>query len=212
MTEETTTDETVSGAVPEPEKEVLTEVTSIAQEEAKTGRKINLPSAEDMNARANASFLRNMKHLTGILSGVKSNKRLIRIFTAILDLPHEGQSLKYLKDNERLAFAVGQSAINDRFLITQYHITQETKLRRKLNELQEVQIKAIAKLRKEEAPEEEIKVLVEKQRSSMTEYEELLRGNLDKIDEMTATKKPETTETSESTDSSETSTNEGEKS
>ena len=124
---------TVSDEVP------VTEVTSIAQEEERTGQKINVPSAEDLVARANVSFIQNLTILTQIIEqhrGGKytvSRKGMNRLLTSILQLPMDDLKVGLQTKEEKLGFAIGQRCIADRFLLTQHHISQELKRRRELD-------------------------------------------------------------------------------
>ena len=105
-------------------EELQTEVTSIAKEEERTGQKIATPSAEDLLQRAASSYMTNMHHLSGIL-GKLGKKAKDRAIIAGLSLPMDKLPVRLIKDDEKLAFGVIQRIIADRFIITQYHISQE---------------------------------------------------------------------------------------
>lgn len=117
-------------------EEVQTQVTSIQQEEEKTGEKVNVPSAEELIARAGSSIIVNKKILTNLLSRKTGNKYSIsrksmnRILLSILDLPTGGLPVNLRTKEEKLAFGVGQKIIADRFILTQYHISEEIKKQR----------------------------------------------------------------------------------
>lgn len=112
------------------EKEILkTEVTSVAQEENKTGVKIEVPSAEELAQRASISFLRNRKQFGQLFNNL-SVRGKTRVMNAVLDLPADGVPVYLKNEEEKLAFAVGQRVISDRFIITQHHIVQEVKRQR----------------------------------------------------------------------------------
>lgn len=113
-------------------KQVLTEVTSIAKEEEKTGKKIELPSFEELASRASTSFVTNKAKLAHVFKNL-SGRGKERVMSAIMDLPTEGIPVFIKKDEEKLAFALGQRMISDRFVIMQYHIKQEHDRRMKLN-------------------------------------------------------------------------------
>lgn len=114
-------------------KAATTEVTSIAREEAATGQKIAMPSAEELYTRASMSFIRNMKHLNDLITSRNggsykiSRKGMNRLVNSILQLPMDGLPVTLQGEEEKMAFALGQRIIADRFLITQKHIIEERK-------------------------------------------------------------------------------------
>ena len=111
----------------------LTEVTSIAKEDAKNGTTTKLPTPEEMVERASISLIRNMKMLNDIVNKNNNGKYVIgrhgmnRILNAILQLPEEGIPVQLKGEQEKLAFVLGQKIIGDRFIITHYHIVEERK-------------------------------------------------------------------------------------
>jgi hypothetical protein len=107
-------------------KKLLTEVTSIAKEEEKTGEKIPIPSEEELLRRANMSFLVNRKKFSDIFKTL-SSKQKSRVADAILDLPQDKLPVYLKESNEKYAFALGQRIIMDRFTITLHHINEERK-------------------------------------------------------------------------------------
>lgn len=113
-------------------KEVNTEVTSIKDMEAKTGKEVVLPDAEKMVAMASASLLRCKKRSRELMLGM-SKREIVRAVSAFLDLPQDGLPV-YLKSNEeKLLFATGQRAISDRYIIVYHHtmkLIAEDKLRK----------------------------------------------------------------------------------
>lgn len=109
--------------------EVVTEVTSLAKEEERTGVKVEVPTAEKLVARASFSLFSQRKKAAELL-GTMSKKQIIRAVTAFLDLPTEGLPVFLKDDKEKLLFAVGQRAIQDRFIIIQHHINQQIALER----------------------------------------------------------------------------------
>lgn len=114
-------------SVEEPEsKEVLTEVTTIAEEEARTGQKVPLPSPQELISRASASMITDRKHLSGVLPKLGKNA-LKRIILAALELPTAGIPVKLVSDEEKGAYLLAQRIINNRFTITYYHILEESK-------------------------------------------------------------------------------------
>lgn len=111
-------------------EELLTQVTSIAQEEARTGQKIKMPSPEEMVARASSSLIVNQQRLNMICGkhgkdyGI-SRKGMTRVMNAIFALPQEGQKVLLQGKEEKAAFVVGQSIIRDMFIIMANHAHQE---------------------------------------------------------------------------------------
>ncbi len=116
-------------------EQVLTEVTSIAQEEEKTGKKIELPGLEEMVKRASISFITSKAKLAQIFTELSSRGK-DRVMAAIMDIPTGGLPVFLRKDEEKIAFGLGQRMIADRFVIMQYHIKQEHDRRLKMNEEQ----------------------------------------------------------------------------
>lgn len=115
------------------EKVLTTEVTSVAQEELKSGQQIPVPSADELYARATTSFIRNIKFLNDLINGRNgpsykiSRKGMNRVLNSILQLPMDGLPVTLQGKEEKAAFALGQRLIADRYLITHYHIQQERK-------------------------------------------------------------------------------------
>ena len=108
----------------EEKQQLVTEVTSIAKEEAKTGQHIPIPTEEELVQKANSSFIVNRKRFADIFATL-SSKQKNRVANSILDLPQDGLPV-YLKENkEKLAFAIGQRVIADRFIITTHFINEE---------------------------------------------------------------------------------------
>lgn len=122
------------------DKVLTTQVTSIAREEAATGQKIKMPSAEELYTNATLSFIRNLKHLNDIINGRNgpsykiSRKGMNRIVNSILQLPMDEMPVSLQGDDEKAAFALGQRIIADRFLITHKHILDERKRLQQENE------------------------------------------------------------------------------
>lgn len=118
-------------------EELKTKVTSIQQEEEKSGQKINVPSPEELVARASSSMITNKEHLRRLIANRQPNgkfalnrKAMNRIVLAILDLPTDGLPVELKSESEKMAFALGQRMIADRFVIMQHHISQELRKRR----------------------------------------------------------------------------------
>lgn len=112
--------------------EVLTEVTSIAQEEQKTGVRQEMPTAEELVARASTSMIVNMKKVEQLIFGKGqagrdykiSRKGMNRVLLSILSLPTGGVPVTLQTNEEKLAFALGQRLISDRFILMQDHISK----------------------------------------------------------------------------------------
>jgi hypothetical protein len=120
----------------EVQTKILTEVTSIAKEEARTGQQINIPTGEELYNKATGSFIRNMKHLNDLINKTKgsgsntyavSRKGMNRVLNAILQLPMDGLPVTLQGEEEKMLFALGQRIIADRYLITHQHILEERK-------------------------------------------------------------------------------------
>jgi len=140
--------------------EVQTEVTSIAAEEERTGQKIDVPSPDDLYAKAASSYIRNMKMLTDLVHSSRGNKPAIsrngmnRILTAILQLPQDGMPVRLQNDTETAAFGIGQRIIADRYLMTHYHIVQQQKEMKKKQEEAAQQAQAETKTEGESSNEQ----------------------------------------------------------
>lgn len=98
-------------------KEVNTELTSIADHEQKTGQKVAIPSAEIMARNAAIDFIKCKKEIKNLLIGMK-HREIVRAVMAFIDLPQEKLSVKLISEDEKLLFAWGQRAINNRYTIT----------------------------------------------------------------------------------------------
>lgn len=114
---------------PEKPADGFTEVTSVKEEERKTGVKIEVPTAEKLVAMASASLIKR-KSAAHALMKEMSKKQIIRAVTAFLDLPTEGLPVYLKDDKEKKLFSLGQRVINDRFIIIQHYINQQIALER----------------------------------------------------------------------------------
>jgi hypothetical protein len=114
------------GNVESPTTEVTTQVTSIAQEEAKTGQKVKMPTPEELVQRASSSFIASRRQLGNIFKDL-SAKAKTRVLLSILDLPTDGIPVILKDDKEKYCFGLGQRMINDRFTITYFHMAEEQK-------------------------------------------------------------------------------------
>jgi len=114
----------------------VTEVTSLAKEEQKTGQRQELPNAEEFVARAGASLIQNLKHLSNLIGAKRGGKYVVsrhgmnRLLVSILDLPQDGIPVLLNGQEEKMGFAIGQRIIADRFVITQHHINEQVKAMR----------------------------------------------------------------------------------
>jgi len=112
-----------------------TEVTSIAKEEERTGQKIELPSPEELVARASSSVIANLQTLNKLINMKQgggyaiSRKGMNRLLLSIFDLPTEGQQVKLQGKEERYAFFVGQNLMRSLFVLMQNHVNEEIKKR-----------------------------------------------------------------------------------
>lgn len=118
----------------------LTEVTSIAKEEAKTGQEVKVPSVEELVSRAQMSFIINKKKFSEVFNSL-SGRGKNRVMASVLDLPMDGLPVYLKGDAEKLGFALGQRILSDRFLITQHHINEEVKRIREEKEAKKSEIK-----------------------------------------------------------------------
>ena len=113
--------------------EIRTEVTSIAKEQAKTGEQIKVPSAEELVARATASYHRNIMMLSNLVKARNggsyqiSRKGMNRVISAILQMPTDDLPVTLQGEEEKLAFHLGQKVLMDRYVITHHHIVEEQK-------------------------------------------------------------------------------------
>lgn len=126
----------------EQKENITTEVTSVALEEEKTGNRISLPNEEEIANRALSSFILNRKKFSEVFSTLSARGKT-RVMNAVLELPTEGLPVYLKDDNEKSAFLVGQRLISDRFILTQYHITQELRKRKQKQDVEENQKEAI---------------------------------------------------------------------
>ena len=120
-----------------PKGEVLTEVTSIAQEEERTGKKIEMPSAEELVARAASDIIVSQQQLNMLINqkngGTKYNisrKGMNRVLNAILSLPEDEIPVRLQKKEEKIAFILGQKIIRDLFLLIQDDISKKIRAKR----------------------------------------------------------------------------------
>lgn len=119
-------------------KEVLTEVTTIAEQEAKSGQKIipeNL-TQEELVKRASLSLMRSRKQLAEVF-GRLSKKATIRLVLAAFDLPQEGLPVYLVNQDEKLGFALAQSCFSSKFILIQNAINNQLLEQKALKEKQQ---------------------------------------------------------------------------
>lgn len=133
-------DNTQQEAVAAPEGPV-TQVTTIAQEEERTGQKIEVPSPEELVARASSSVIANLQALRKIIharegSGYKiSRKGMNRLVESIFDLPTDGQRVMLQGREEKMAFMIGQNLMRSLFILMQNHVNEEIRKRKEAEAL-----------------------------------------------------------------------------
>lgn len=114
------------------QSEVKTQVTSIAKEEEKTGQKIDLPKGEELAQRASMSLIKRLSRIEQMLSSKDprykvSARDLKRAIIAGINLPSDGLPVQLKSNESKELFALIQGAISDRFILMQYHISEELK-------------------------------------------------------------------------------------
>jgi hypothetical protein len=123
------------------DQELRTQVTSIAEEERKTGQKIEVPKPEELVARASSNLIANQQIINNLINRknggtyVISRKGMNRVLNAILSLPQEGLPVVLQGQEEQAAFAIGQNMIREMFIIMANHAFVEAQ-KSKQNSLQ----------------------------------------------------------------------------
>ncbi len=113
--------------------QIVTEVSSVAREAAKSGEAMPKLSSEEILARAVASYHRNITMLSNLTkarngsSYVIGRKGMNRVLSAIMQMPTEGLPVGLQGEEEKLAFHLGQKVLLDRYIITHSHIVEEQK-------------------------------------------------------------------------------------
>jgi hypothetical protein len=102
-----------------PEGIVLTEVTSIRQEELKTGKQIPVPNAEKLVMNA----IIGIEIVYSLLSEM-SKKQIIRAVVASLDLPQDKVPVFLKQEKEVALFGVLQQAGQQKFIVINHHVNQ----------------------------------------------------------------------------------------
>jgi hypothetical protein len=123
-------------------RQVNTEVTSIAQEEERTGKIIPVPNAEELVQRAAVALMQSKKFISEILPKM-SKKSIHRATLAYLDLPTEDLPVYLKTEEEKLLFAHGQRAIMMRTIIVNHHaniMIQEARAKKLQKEQQQSEV------------------------------------------------------------------------
>lgn len=120
-------------------KESVTRVTTIAEEEEKSGEKINVASAEELVAKANLSYITSLTRLEQKFARL-SSKAKTRALISILSLPMGELPVKLKSQEEIDCFGLGQRIQADRFIILQHSINEQMK---RLREAEENRKKAL---------------------------------------------------------------------
>lgn len=113
--------------------QILTEVSSVAKEAAKTGEAMPQLSSEEILARAVASYHRNITMLSNLVkarsgsSYIISRKGMNRVLSSIMQMPTEGLPVGLQGEEEKMAFHLGQKVLMDRYIIVHSHIVEEQK-------------------------------------------------------------------------------------
>lgn len=106
-----------------PEDTVLTEVTSIRQEELKTGKEIPVPNAETLVRNSIIGIEKNKQIVYSLISEM-SKKQIQRAVVAALDLPMDKVPVYLKTDKEKALYATLQQATQQKFIVIKYHIDQ----------------------------------------------------------------------------------------
>lgn len=104
-------------------EQINAEVTSIAQEEARTGQTIPVPQGEQLVTSMSMELMRCRKEISTLLPTM-SKKSIHRSTMAYLDLPTDGVPVYLKTDEEKKLFAYGQRAIMARMVIIQHHVNK----------------------------------------------------------------------------------------
>lgn len=177
--------------------QVKTEVTSLADQEIKTGKTIKMPDERELVARASASLISSLREIRAVLSSEKgstyyvSRRGMIRGITAGLKLPEQDMLMDLQNYGEKVLFAKIQQLIADRFVITQFHVNQERKRIMKLRDLQQAQKDVIVNMEKEGKSEEEVSEMKAKHQKSMVDLDSILRGEEVELEEVPVNNKQE---------------------
>jgi hypothetical protein len=107
------------GTYEEPKsEEVTTTVTSVAQEEAKTGQKVELPSNEELLGRIGVAYTQHRLLFKQIFNKL-SSKEKNRVCDSLLELPMDDMKVVLKSEEEKAAFKLGQQVQLYRFILIQ---------------------------------------------------------------------------------------------
>lgn len=135
--EENTNLETELTANETAKSEVTTEVTSVAQEEAKTGQKVDLPSNEELLGRIAAAYTQHRMLFNRTFKQL-SSKEKNRVCDSLLELPMDDMKVTLKSDEEKLAFKLGQQVQMYRFILIQDKTQKDIQKARKELEAEKV--------------------------------------------------------------------------
>lgn len=133
----------------EHEGEVLTKVTSIAEEEEKSGQKMQI-NAEQLVTAASINMTKTLYQLEKLLKSMKA-KRIVEAVIGGLDFPKDNMPVKWVDKTGKPrdgymevinAFMMIQRVISDRYVLTQKHVIEQAK---KYKESQDAAEKLIQK-------------------------------------------------------------------
>lgn len=105
-------------------KEVLTEVTSIAKEEEKTGQKIKLPNPEELVQSAAMDLLNSRRHAEQLMAGMPK-RGIVRAIVAAMDLPQDGIPVRLQSNEEKTLFLLMQKAYADKSIVLRHYVLAE---------------------------------------------------------------------------------------
>ncbi len=114
----------VQGVPDNIKKQLTTEVTSISQEEEKTGQEMKMPTPEELVANSSMAIITNRKHLSKLLPKL-GKKAMYRAVMAALDLPKEGEQVKLVTNDEKMAFRLMQSTVRAIYTVLFYHTSEQ---------------------------------------------------------------------------------------
>ena len=127
--------------VPKEDSGLRTRVTSVAKEEERTGKKIEVPTAEKLVANASIAILQTRKGLHQQFAKM-SKKAMLRAVVAIFSLPENDLPVQLKTDEEKVAYALAQRHMMARFTVMQKAVLDEHRERKEKLEKEMVEAKA----------------------------------------------------------------------
>lgn len=115
---------------------VNTELVSIASEEERTGQTINIPKGSQLVQVMAMELIRCKRAISQLLPEM-SKRDIHRSVLGFLDLPTEGIPVYLKSEQSKMLYALGQRAINARFVIVKHHtdeLIKEAKLKKQQQE------------------------------------------------------------------------------